>query len=130
MLLINAVQMAALWVLYRPVRDQRWGPVWFWSDWLPPPRWDLALLALAVIYALLLFADVLLQLRVLANARLPSTPAGPSASSASSASPVAPSNEALTLAAAAADAAARAAAARAAAASVAALTALISKPKP
>ena len=122
MLLINAVQMAALWVLYRPVRDQRWGPVWFWSDWLPPPRWDLALLALAVIYALLLFADVLLQLRVLANARLPSTPAGPSASSAS---PVAPSNEALTLAAAAADAAARAAAA-----SVAALTALISKPKP
>ncbi len=125
MLLINAVQMAALWVLYRPVRDQRWGPVWFWSDWLPPPRWDLALLALAVIYALLLFADVLLQLRVLANARLPSTPAGPSASSASSASPVAPSNEALTLAAAAADAAARAAAA-----SVAALTALISKPKP
>jgi hypothetical protein len=125
MLLINAVQMAALWVLYRPVRDQRWGPVWFWSDWLPPPRWDIALLALAVIYALLLFADVLLQLRVLANARLPSTPAGPSASSASSASPVAPSNEALTLAAAAADAAARAAAA-----SVAALTALISKPKP
>jgi len=115
-ILINAVQMAALWLLYGPVMDQRWGPVWFWWDWLPQPRWDLALLALLLIYALLLFADVMLQLRVLANARIPATPP---------ASPVAPSDEALILAAAAADSASRGASA-----SVAALAALISKPSP
>jgi hypothetical protein len=68
---VNAAQVAVIALLWRPVISQGWGPVGFWPSWLPQPPWNTALLCLVLAYAILLFADVRSQLKILAKVVAP-----------------------------------------------------------